>query len=69
MSKYYLVSYSYSKGFGNIYFESRGHLDIALAQEMIKERIKDTQTAIICINNIHKSQYQPTSTISKTGDK
>ncbi len=60
MSKrYYFVGYSHSRGFGNMFFEAEPYLNINMAQNEIKSRIKDGNVVIISISEIRKGQYAP----------
>ena len=55
--RYYLVSYVYEHGFGNIFFKASPFLDIRDAEKEIKANGSEG-AVILCINEIEKGQYQ-----------
>lgn len=57
--KYYLVSYSYNKGFGNIFMvvHKGSHLNIRDAEKTISEQRGTTNGIIIAINKITEAQW------------
>ena len=57
--RYYLVSYSHEKGFGNAFFETTNcHLDIKKAGKDILKGGRVKGVVIITINKIDESQYK-----------
>lgn len=55
--KYYLISYSHSEGFGNVFFKENPYLDIRAAEKEIEEKYEDS-VVIISINKISKGQFR-----------
>ena len=55
--KYYLVSYSHSRGYGNVFLASTKYLDIRQAEKSIAKDIGGDGVVIITINPITKAQF------------
>lgn len=55
--KYYLVSYSHSRGLGNMFFKSEPYLDISDAEKQISAKCHASEIVIIAINEIEEGQF------------
>jgi hypothetical protein len=65
-TRYYLVSYSHERGFGNIFFEATPYLDIRDAEEQIRDISKLQWVVILNMMEIDRSQYKHSITTAKT---
>ncbi len=56
-TRYYFVSYSHGRGFGNIFFKAKPELLIRDAEKEILSLVKVEKVVIIAFSEISKSQF------------